>query len=198
LRIYERGGVSQELFLRLFSGVVPRAWRHHRLWAYGPAFLFFDVELRTELQLTHLFGLNGPDWREPPVTGFAGYRAIARDLSYTFLFFDYLNGRAGIMSTEGAAGRAIESSVTYPIDQLQKLEEKLSKVAETFKRTQAENQSLLQQLERVKTDSKEGFREREAMEREIQALRSEREDVRNRVARLLEQVEALTKHDSAG
>jgi predicted nucleic acid-binding Zn-ribbon protein len=36
------------------------------------------------------------------------------------------------------------------------------------------------------------------LEHEIQALRREREEVRSRVERLLEQVEALTKQDSAG
>lgn len=84
------------------------------------------------------------------------------------------------------------------MDQLQKLEEKLSKLAEVVKRTQAENRSLAQQLDKLKTDSGEGFRQRDALEREIQTLRSEREDVRNRVARLLDQVDALTKQDSGG
>jgi chromosome segregation ATPase len=93
---------------------------------------------------------------------------------------------------------AREKNVTHAMDQLQKLEEKLSKVAEAFKRTQAENRSLIQQLEKLKADSGEGFRQRDSLEREIQTLRSEREDVRNRVAKLLEQVDALTKQDSAG
>jgi FtsZ-binding cell division protein ZapB len=84
------------------------------------------------------------------------------------------------------------------MDQLEKLEDKLSKVVEVFKRTQAENRSLAQQLEKLKADSGETFRQRDALEREIQTLRSEREDVRNRVAKLLEQVDALTKQDSAG
>jgi FtsZ-binding cell division protein ZapB len=84
------------------------------------------------------------------------------------------------------------------MDQLEKLEDKLSKVVEVFKRTQAENRSLAQQIEKLKTDSGESFRQRDALEREIQTLRSEREDVRNRVAKLLEQVDALTKQDSAG
>jgi FtsZ-binding cell division protein ZapB len=84
------------------------------------------------------------------------------------------------------------------MDQLEKLEDKLSKVVEVFKRTQAENRSLAQQLEKLKSDSGESFRQRDALEHEIQTLRSEREDVRNRVAKLLEQVDALTKQDSGG
>lgn len=93
---------------------------------------------------------------------------------------------------------AQNKNVTHAMDQLQKLEEKLSKVVEVFKRTQAENRSLAQQLEKLKADSGEGFRQRDALEHELQTLRSEREDVRNRVAKLLEQVDALTKQDSAG
>ncbi|MGH9359979.1 MAG: hypothetical protein ACRD1O_12515 [Terriglobia bacterium] len=84
------------------------------------------------------------------------------------------------------------------MDQFQKLEEKVSRVVEMFKHTQAENQSLSQQLEKMKADSKDAVRQREALEREAQALRKEREDVRSRVERLLEQVDALTRHDSAG
>lgn len=91
-----------------------------------------------------------------------------------------------------------EKDVTHSMDQLQKLEEKLSKVLEVFRRTQDENRSLAQQLERLRADSGESVRQRDALEREIQTLRSEREDVRNRVAKLLEKVDALTKQDSAG
>lgn len=84
------------------------------------------------------------------------------------------------------------------MEQFQKLEEKISKVVEAFKRTQAENRSLLQQIEKLRADSRDGIHQKEAFEREIQMLRREREDVRLRVERLLEQVEALTKMDSAG
>jgi uncharacterized coiled-coil DUF342 family protein len=84
------------------------------------------------------------------------------------------------------------------MDQLAKLEDKLSKVVEVFKRTQAENRSLAHQLEKLKADSGETFRQRDALEREIQTLRSEREDIRKRVAKLLEEVDALTKQDSGG
>lgn len=84
------------------------------------------------------------------------------------------------------------------MEQVQKLEEKISKVVEIFKRTQAENRSLMQQIEKLRTDSRDSIHQKEVFEREIQTLRREREDVRLRVEKLLEQVEALTKQDSAG
>ena len=88
--------------------------------------------------------------------------------------------------------------MTSPIDPFQLLEEKLGKVVENYKRTQAENRTLLQQMEKLQAESKQGSQRQDALERELQALRREREDVRARVERLLAQVEALTKVDSAG
>ncbi|HEX5481200.1 MAG TPA: cell division protein ZapB [Terriglobia bacterium] len=85
--------------------------------------------------------------------------------------------------------------MTEPIDQFQKLEEKLGKVVEIFRRTQAENRSLLQQVEKLRTESTQ---RQGALEQEVQALRREREDVRTRIEKLLDQVETLTKQDSAG
>ncbi|MGH9326752.1 MAG: hypothetical protein ACRD2B_08730 [Terriglobia bacterium] len=84
------------------------------------------------------------------------------------------------------------------MEQVQKLEEKVSKIVEIFRRTQAENRSLLQQIEKLRTDSRDSIHQKEQFEREVQMLRREREDVRARVEKLLEQVEALTKQDSAG
>lgn len=85
--------------------------------------------------------------------------------------------------------------MTEPMDQFQKLEEKLGKVVEIFRRTQAENKSLLQQVEKLRS---EGAQRQSALEQEVQVLRREREDVRSRIEKLLDQVETLTKQDSAG
>ncbi|MGH9405139.1 MAG: hypothetical protein ACRD3D_04785 [Terriglobia bacterium] len=89
-------------------------------------------------------------------------------------------------------------SVSPSIDPFQLLEEKLGKVVESYKRTQAENRILLQQMEKLQAESKQGVQRQDALEREVQALRREREDVRARVERLLDQVEALTRPDSPG
>jgi len=110
-----------------------------------------------------------------------------------------VHGRtAGELQTSVEKRQPREHSVAGPMDQFQKLEEKVTRVVEMFKRSQVENQSLAQQIEKLKADSKEGVRHKESLEREVQALRQEREDVRSRVEKLLDQVEALTSHDSAG
>jgi predicted nuclease with TOPRIM domain len=83
-------------------------------------------------------------------------------------------------------------------DHFQMLEEKLLKAVEVFRRAQQEKQALRQEVERLKADAQERARRCEAMERELIALRKEREDVRTRVERLVEQIDALTKTESAG
>ena len=83
-------------------------------------------------------------------------------------------------------------------DALQKLEEKLLKVIEVFKRTQAEKRALQEELENLKANSKDGSKRLDALERELQALRRERDDVRARVEKILQQIDVLTKTDAGG
>ena len=102
--------------------------------------------------------------------------------------------------------------MTDPKDQFERLEEKLLRAIDLFKRTQAQNRALEQEIEKLKTDSKDRALEQEieklkaeskerahaaaALERELIALRREREDVRSRVEKLVERIDALTSPDS--
>jgi len=81
---------------------------------------------------------------------------------------------------------------------LQKLEEKLLKAVELFKQTQAEKRLLQGELEKLRVDVKERAKRYDTLEHELQALRREREDVRGRIEKLLQQIDILTKTDSAG
>jgi FtsZ-binding cell division protein ZapB len=81
------------------------------------------------------------------------------------------------------------------VDSFQQFEEKISRAIEVLKRVQTEKKALEHELDRVKSAAKERSRESEAQERELVALRREREEVRARVEKLLEQVDALTKSD---
>lgn len=88
--------------------------------------------------------------------------------------------------------------MTESNDSFQRLEEKLRKAAEVFRGAQEEKRHLLQEVEKLKAEAKERARRYDAQEQELIALRKEREDVRSRVERLLEQIDALTKTESAG
>lgn len=87
-------------------------------------------------------------------------------------------------------------NVTESSDQFQKLEEKLVRLIEVFKRTQAENRTLEEQVHALQAESKESSRQIELLEKEVAILRHEREDVRARVEKLLSQMESLTNTDS--
>ena len=88
--------------------------------------------------------------------------------------------------------------MTDHADPFTKLEEKIARAVEAFRRLQAEKRALEEQLENLKSATKEQGRRWDAQERELVALRKEREEVRSRVENLLEQVDGLTKPDSAG
>ena len=83
-------------------------------------------------------------------------------------------------------------------DSLVKLEEKLLRAVELFKQTQLEKRALQQELEKLKADFRERVKRLEAQERDAQALRREREEVRSRIEKVLEQIDILTRPDSAG
>ena len=88
--------------------------------------------------------------------------------------------------------------MTNPNEQFERLEEKLLRAIELFKRTQTEKRALEQEVERLKGETKERAQAISTMERELIALRREREEVRSRVEKLLERIDALTSPDSEG
>ena len=85
-----------------------------------------------------------------------------------------------------------------PNDPIERLEEKVRKAIELFKRTQAEKRALEHDLEKVRSDAKERAQGLSAMERELMALRHERVDVRGRIEKLLERIERLTSSEPGG
>jgi chromosome segregation ATPase len=88
--------------------------------------------------------------------------------------------------------------VTSPNDQFERLEEKLLKAIELFKRTQGEKRTLEHELEKLRVENKERVQAMNAMEKELIALRREREDVRIRLEKLLERIDVLTTPESEG
>jgi hypothetical protein len=88
--------------------------------------------------------------------------------------------------------------VTDPNNQFQRLEEKLMKAIEIFKQAQAEKRALEQDSSKLRLEMKERTQQMSTLERELIALRREREDVRVRVENLLQRIDVLTKVDSEG
>ena len=83
-------------------------------------------------------------------------------------------------------------------DQLQKLEERLFKAFELFKQAQREKLALKQDLEKLRAESRERAKVIDAHERELVAFRREQEEVRTRVEKLLQRIDALTPPESGG
>jgi hypothetical protein len=83
-------------------------------------------------------------------------------------------------------------------DQLQKLEERLLKAFELFKQAQVEKVALRQELEKLRAESRERVKVTDAYERELIAFRREREEVRIRVEKLLQRIDALTTPEASG
>ncbi|HEV2423220.1 MAG TPA: hypothetical protein VGZ29_00180 [Terriglobia bacterium] len=83
------------------------------------------------------------------------------------------------------------------MDSFQQFEEKITRAIDVLKRVQSEKKALEHELEHAKAAAKEKTREAEASQRELVALRREREEVRTRVEKLLEQIDALAKTDGS-
>ena len=88
--------------------------------------------------------------------------------------------------------------MTDPNEQFQRLEEKLLKAIEVFKQAQAEKRALEQDSNKLRLEMKERAQQMSTLERELIALRREREDVRVRVDKLLQRIDVLTRVDSEG
>jgi chromosome segregation ATPase len=88
--------------------------------------------------------------------------------------------------------------VSNPNDAFQKLEEKVLRIAEILKRSQEEKRALQQELDKYKSGSKEESKRVSALEKEVEALREERDDVRARVEKILQQIDVLTSPESGG
>ena len=83
-------------------------------------------------------------------------------------------------------------------ESFQVLEEKISRAGEVFKRALAEKRDLENTLEKLKAGSSESDKRFETLQREVQLLRREREEVRARIERLLKQIEMLSNSGAAG
>jgi len=84
------------------------------------------------------------------------------------------------------------------MDSFQRLEEKLLRVAEILKRAQEEKRALLKELEQSKSGTKEESKRLAALEREVETLRRERDEVRARIEKIIQQIDMLTTPEAGG
>ena len=75
------------------------------------------------------------------------------------------------------------------VDNLEKLETKILKAAVLLTRTLAEKSSLLDQLAKIRADLEKHAKSSAGLERDLLALRREREEVRSRIEKLLRQID---------
>ena len=88
--------------------------------------------------------------------------------------------------------------VSNPNDAFEKLEEKVLRIAEILKRAQDEKRALQQELEHKKSGSKEESKRIATLEKELETLRHERDEVRARVEKIIQQIDVLTTPESGG
>lgn len=88
--------------------------------------------------------------------------------------------------------------MSNPNDAFQKLEEKLLRVAEVLKRAHEEKRALQQELDQWKSGSKEESKRVSTLEKELESLRKERDEVRARVEKIIQQIDVLTSPEAGG
>jgi chromosome segregation ATPase len=83
-------------------------------------------------------------------------------------------------------------------DRFQQFEEKFARAIEVFRQLQREKSELQRDVDRLLATGREESKRRQVLEAEVQSLEREREQVRSRIERLIEQIDLLTKSESAG
>lgn len=82
-------------------------------------------------------------------------------------------------------------------ESFEQLEEKVSRAGEAFKRALADKRDLEMALQKLKEDSRDSGSRFDLLQREVQSLRREREEVRERVEKLLAQIDQLTNSNGS-
>ena len=88
--------------------------------------------------------------------------------------------------------------MSHPNDAFEKLEEKVLRIAEILKRAQDEKRALQQELDQKKSGSKDEGKRLATLEKELETLREERDEVRDRVEKIIQQIDVLTCPEAGG
>ena len=92
---------------------------------------------------------------------------------------------------------AEEVSTQVPADDFQALEDKVYRTIELYKAARDARAVAERDVRRVREQLEEREEEVETMRREMVRLRKEREDIRGRVEKMLQQIETITEEQAA-
>ena len=90
-----------------------------------------------------------------------------------------------------------EVSAEVPAEDFQALEDKVYRTIELYKAAKDARATAERDLQRLREQLEEREEENETMRRELIHLRKDREDIRDRVEKMLSQMESLTHEQAA-
>jgi predicted nucleic acid-binding Zn-ribbon protein len=90
-----------------------------------------------------------------------------------------------------------EVSAEVPAEDFQALEEKVYRTIELYKAAKEARATAERDLQRLREQLEEREEENETMRRELVQLRKDREDIRGRVEKMLNQMDSLTHEQAA-
>jgi len=90
-----------------------------------------------------------------------------------------------------------EVSAEVPAEDFQALEEKVYRTIELYKAAKEARATAERDAKRLREQLEEREEENETMRRELVQLRKDREDIRDRVEKMLSQMESLTHEQAA-
>jgi predicted nucleic acid-binding Zn-ribbon protein len=90
-----------------------------------------------------------------------------------------------------------EVSTEVPAEDFQALEEKVYRTIELYKAAKEARATAERDAKRLREQLEEREEENEGMRRELVQLRKDREDIRDRVEKMLSQMESLTHEQAA-
>ncbi|HXY77369.1 MAG TPA: hypothetical protein VEH47_01035 [Candidatus Acidoferrales bacterium] len=90
-----------------------------------------------------------------------------------------------------------EVSAQVPAEDFQALEEKVYRTIELYKAAKEARATAERDVQRLREQLEEREEQNEAMRRELVQLRKDREDIRSRVEKMLNQMDSLTHEKAA-
>jgi translation initiation factor 2B subunit (eIF-2B alpha/beta/delta family) len=114
---------------------------------------------------------------------------IHRPLEYTSIKFEILSGKSAIMAVN-----AVEQvTEQVPADDFQALEEKIYRTIEMYKAARQAQAVAERDAQRVRQQLEERDEQLVTLRREAVQLKKEREEIRGRVEKMLEQIESIAE-----